>query len=105
MCNEILIHSYSSKCFRHSYIIILFVIILTTIKCAIGNEDYISVPIVVTIPAGKTSASFDVAIIDDNLMEGNKSFSVIIDQSSLPSSVTVGMPDQATVTIVDDDGK
>ena len=38
-------------------------------------------------------------------MESNKSFNVINDPSSLASIVTVGMPGQATVTIVDDDSK
>ena len=60
------------------------------------------IPFVVIIPAGQTSGSFDVVITDDNLME---SLNVINDPSSLASIVTVGMPGQATVTIVDDDSK
>ena len=103
MHNGILVFS---KTFRYKLAITLYLnIIFITTKYAIGNEDYSSGPFVVTIPAGQTSASFDIAITDDNLMENNKSFNVIIDPSSLPSIVTVGMPGQATVTIVDDDSK
>ena len=38
-------------------------------------------------------------------MEGDENFYLIIDPSSLPSGVSVSNPGQATVTIVDDDGK
>ena len=52
-----------------------------------------------------TSASFNVSIIDNDILETDKNFELVINVSSLPSSVTVGMPAQVTVTIVDDDGK
>ena len=53
-----------------------------------------------------TNASFDVAITDDNIIEvGEEDFELAINMSSLPSDVTVGIPGQVTVTIVDDDGK
>ena len=53
-----------------------------------------------------TNASFDVAITDDNIVEvGEEDFELAINMSSLPSDVTVGIPGQVTVTIVDDDGK
>ena len=52
-----------------------------------------------------TTASFDVLITDNNILEGNMNFSVAIDPSSLPSRVDVSNPDQASVTIIDDDGK
>ena len=48
---------------------------------------------------------FNVTIIDDNVLEGDENFMLTIDSSSLPSSVTVGTPDEATVTIVDNDRK
>ena len=38
-------------------------------------------------------------------MEGDENFKLNINSSSLPSNVTRGDPGQATVTIVDDDGK
>ena len=50
-----------------------------------------------------TRASINVAIIDDNLVEGNESFTLSIASSSLPNNVTVGNLSQTTVTIVDND--
>ena len=38
------------------------------------------------------------------ILEGDEDFMLTID-SSLPTGVSVGTPDQATVTIVDDDSK
>ena len=52
-----------------------------------------------------TSASFNVSIIDNDILETDKDFELVINMLSLPSSVTVGIPAQVTVTIVDDDGK
>ena len=48
-----------------------------------------------------TRVSFVVGITNDNVLEGDEKFSLVIDQSIL----TVGNPDHATVTIYDDDGK
>ena len=66
--------------------------------------DYGSGPYEVTFTAGTTEASFNVSLSDDNIFERNKKFMITIDPSSLPSNVTVGDPDQVTVTIVDNDG-
>ena len=67
--------------------------------------DYNSGPYPVTFPAGVTSVTFDVPITDDNILEGNENFTLTIDQSSLPTNVNRGDPDEAIVTIVDDDCK
>ena len=67
--------------------------------------DYTSGPYTVTFPAGQTTATFDVPINDDAILEGNEDFILTIDQTSLPSNITRGSPGQATVTIVDDDRK
>ena len=67
--------------------------------------DYTSGPYTVTFPAGQTTATFDVPINDDNILEGNETFMLTIDSSSLPDRVTRGDPGQATVTIVDNDRK
>ena len=56
------------------------------------------------IPAGMTNVPYYVAITDDNLLEENENFNLIISTFSLPSRVTVTNPHQATVTIVDNDG-
>ena len=52
-----------------------------------------------------TSVPFDVPITDDNILEGNENFTLTIDLSSLPDSVTRGNPGSATVTVVDNDRK
>jgi len=67
--------------------------------------DYNSGPYPVTFPAEVTSVTFDVPITDDNILEGSEKFMLTIDQSSLPGYVFCGNPDEATVTIVDDDRK
>ena len=52
-----------------------------------------------------TRVPFDIAINDDDVLESIENFMLTINPSSLPTNVTVGSPGQATVTIVDDDGK
>ena len=48
---------------------------------------------------------FDIPISDDSKVEGNEIFNVTIELSSLSSTVTAGIPLQATVTVADDDCK
>ena len=67
--------------------------------------DYASGPYSVTIPAGEMSIVFDVLINDDNVLEETEIFNLVINTSSLPSRVVATNPDQASVTIVDNDGK
>ena len=67
--------------------------------------DYGSGPYTVTFPAGVTSASFDIPINNDDILEGSENFTLTINPSSVPTGVTVGNPGQATVTIVDNDRK
>ena len=67
--------------------------------------DYTSGPYTVTIPAGQTTATFDVTINNDNILEGDEDYVLTISLSSPPTGVTVGTPDQATVTIKNDDCK
>ena len=66
--------------------------------------DYTSGPYTVTIPAGSTTATFNVPITDDMILEGEENFMLTIDPS-LPDGVTRGTPSEATVTIVDNDCK
>ena len=72
------------------------------IICTIG-KDYNSGTFTVKFNAGITRAPFNVAIKEDNILEGNESFNLTINPS-LPNKVNVTNPDQATVTIVDNDG-
>ena len=67
--------------------------------------DYGSGPYTVTFPAGTTRVPFNVSINNDDILEDNEDFMLTINPSSVPTGVTVGSPDQATVTIVDDDRK
>ena len=48
---------------------------------------------------------FNISITDDMILEGNETFMLTIDPSSLPSDISVGDPGEATVTIVDNDCK
>ena len=66
--------------------------------------DYTSGPYTVTIPAGQTTATFNVPITDDMIFEGNENFMLTINQTLL-CSVTRGTPSKATVNIFDNDRK
>ena len=52
-----------------------------------------------------TKASFNVSIIDDNISESNEDIQIKIAITSLPSTVSISNPGQATIIIVDNDGK
>ena len=58
-----------------------------------------------TFSAGMTFATFDVTIINDSMPEDNENFGLEVISSSLPNGVAIGIINQATVTIVDDDGE
>jgi len=61
---------------------------------------------VVTFFAGMTSVSLNISITDDDILENCiETFSLMIDKSSLPTTVIVGSTNQATVNIIDDDCK
>ena len=70
-----------------------------------GGVDYESGPYRVIIPAGQLSVQFDISIKDDNILEGDENFDLTINATSLPDYVVVTGPNQATVTILDNDGK
>ena len=69
------------------------------------GEDYESGPYNVIIPAEMTSVLFNITIINDDVYEGNETFNLVVNVSSLSSNFTVGEISQATVTIMNDDGK
>ena len=66
--------------------------------------DYTPGPYSVTFPTGITSVPLNIPINDDNIFENNEIFFLTIN-SSLPTGVMSGNPDQATVIIVDNDCK
>ncbi|XP_065912235.1 neural cell adhesion molecule 1-like [Dysidea avara] len=70
---------------------------------ATGGVDYDSGPYTVTFPAGVTSVSFNIPIVDNNTIENDESFTLTIMDGSLPDDVTRGTPGLARITIVDDD--
>ena len=69
------------------------------------GEDYSPGPYSVRFPAGITSSFLYISITDDNILEGNEYFNILIDLSSLITGITVGNVDRATVTISDADSK
>ena len=69
-----------------------------------GGVDYDSGTYPILISAGQTTASLNIAINDDNILEDNEEFKLSIRESSLTGRVMVGNPDEATVIIVDNDG-
>ena len=64
--------------------------------------DYDSGPYNVTIPVGKTSGTCNITINDDDISEGNETFMITITSSA---SVTCVDHCQATLTVLDNDGK
>ena len=67
-----------------------------------GGTDYSSGPYTVLFPAGTTNASLDISINNDNIVEMNETFSLTI---TPPNDVMAIDPDNAVVTIVDDDSE
>ena len=73
--------------------------------CTGGGVDYDSGPYNITFQAGTISVPFNVSITDDNILEDDENFLLTVDLSLLPDNITASDPYQATVTIVDKDGK
>ena len=70
-----------------------------------GNVDYNSGPYTITFPAGMTSVSFDIAIIDDNIHEEREYFDLIITTTQdLPERIYFREYLNATISIEDNDG-
>jgi len=69
------------------------------------EDDYDVGPYNVTFPAGDTTVSFNVTIIDDRILESDETFQLSINTEKLPDNVTINDPINITVNIVDDDCK
>ena len=67
--------------------------------------DYKSGPYTVKFVAWQNTALFNVALVNDNVVENDKNFTLIIDPLSLPHGITLGHPNQTTVIIIDDDSE
>ena len=70
-----------------------------------GGVDYNSGPYAVQFDAGMTRVLLTVIINDDIILENNETFSVNINEFSLPKRVTIGDHGQSTVTIGANDRK
>ena len=66
------------------------------------NIDYTPTPPTVFFGSTANMACADIPIIDDSVVEPNETFSV---DFSAPGDVLRGSPEQAMVTILDNDGK
>ena len=66
-------------------------------------EDYDATPFYIRILPNKTLIPFTVSIYDDDVYEGNETFTLTIQESFLPPNVIVGEHGHATVTIVDNE--
>ena len=64
-----------------------------------GGTDYDSGPYNVTFPAGVFRASFDITIINDDVLENRETFNLIIAEDFLPENVTLGRPYLTQVNI------
>lgn len=69
-----------------------------------GYIDYNSGPYNVTFPIGITRVSFNVLINDDNILEENEDFDLIVVDGSLPHHISSGDPGMARIILMDDDG-
>jgi hypothetical protein len=67
---------------------------------ATAGSDYTAQTATLTIPAGQTSASFTIPIINDALGE---SAETIVLSLSGPNGAALGSPASATLSIIDDD--
>ena len=80
------------------------VIAYTVTGDATPDSDYTALTGIVTIMAGSTTATIDVAVIDDNLLEDNETVTVTLDSiTSGDADITIGASNSDTVTISDDD--
>ena len=74
------------------------------IQCHVGDLDYVSVNTQVIFPAGVSTTSFDVPILNDLALEAVEVFTVLL-SSSEPNIVISEDSSTATVTITDIDSE
>ncbi|MEI7898281.1 MAG: Calx-beta domain-containing protein, partial [bacterium] len=80
------------------------VILYSVSGTATAGSDYTALSGTVTIPAGSTSATISVPVINDNIVESTET--VIVTLTSISSGdpqISIGAPNIATVNIADDD--
>ena len=67
------------------------------------ESDFVDTPITITISPGDTSALVSIPIIDDNAVEKDERFDVVLQAQG--NGATIGSSGQATVIIGNDDGE
>ena len=72
---------------------------------AMEGSDFIFVPNNIFFPAGVTRVTFNVTIIEDDILERDEFFSLSVDPLTLPDRVTVDNFTDTTITIMNDDSK
>ena len=72
----------------------------------LGGNDYAGEGFSVAFPIGDTVISFNIAIVDDDIVEESEHFSLHLEISdeAASSGITKGTQYAANVTIVNDDG-
>ena len=73
--------------------------------CTGTDNDYSPGPYNITLSSGDIRAFFNISIKDDIILETDEEFWLSINPLSLPTSITVGSGSNATVIIVDNNGK
>ena len=68
----------------------------------IGDDDYVFTSTDVVIPAGQTRMKFSVIIMNDNTLEINENFILMI-RSNLPNKISATTQRRTIIDIVDDD--
>ena len=71
---------------------------------AIGGDDYDTGPYIVVFHVGVTSTTFNVTIINDNILELDENFNLTMSPSTA-SNVILGQNYQTRINIMNDDSK
>ena len=80
--------------------IYMYIDIIIFKNVVLTGEDYDIGPYNITFPAGMTIVSLSIPIIDDNILEGNENFTLMIDPTIVGDNYN-----ETTVVILDDDCK
>jgi hypothetical protein len=83
-----------------STVSVTFITLSPPMGTATPGVDYVSISQVVTFVAGDVEQTVTITINDDSDSEGNETVEMAL---AIPSSVAIGTPDAATLTITDDD--
>jgi hypothetical protein len=70
----------------------------------VAGDDYLSILEIVNITNSQESTCYTIQILDDDEVEGNETFNVVLTLNANVSGVQA-IQDEATVIIVDNDGK